>query len=170
MAYRNSEEVRGNLESTNGWQYILSSEVNYLRIGGLCNVNAGSTMTMSREDVLDCLHKDFIQSWCGRCHRSFTTTRTRSSTEPTTQTPAVYRNTQRWERWGHALCSSSHIVHLLIALQSCRTTDAFRPMTTPIYSPWFPGLVFGTPRWNCSCRYTPIVCATIGYVFLLHFP
>ena len=64
MAYRNSEEVRGYLESTNGWQYILSSAVNYLSIRGLRNVNARNTRSMSREDVLDWLHKDFIQSWC----------------------------------------------------------------------------------------------------------
>ncbi len=46
LAYHDSEEVRAYLESTKGWQDMLSSAVKYLRVAGLHNVNARNTRTI----------------------------------------------------------------------------------------------------------------------------
>ena len=54
------------LESTKGWQYMLSSAMKYGRVAGLHNFNARNTMTIHCDDVLDWLNQDFVKSWSSR--------------------------------------------------------------------------------------------------------
>jgi len=66
LTNHDSEEVRAYLESTKGWQDMLSSVVKYLRVAGLHNVNAGNTRTLPWEAVQDWLNQDFVKSWSAR--------------------------------------------------------------------------------------------------------
>ena len=50
LAYHDSDEVRAYLESTKGWQDMLSSVVKYLHVRALHNVNARNTRTLPWED------------------------------------------------------------------------------------------------------------------------
>ena len=58
--------MRAYLESTKGWQDMLSSAVKYLRVAGIHNVNARKTKNHPSDDVRDCLNQDFAKSWSAR--------------------------------------------------------------------------------------------------------
>ena len=120
LAYHDSEEVRAYIESTTGWQDMISSAVKYLRVACPHNVNARNTITLHLDDVLDWLNQAFVKSWSARNgldkeNRFLSLLRTLAPEfydnahvyQHGAYNSAGHRNTRKWKILGHALCHSS---------------------------------------------------------------